>query len=128
VERLPQGYDTRLAAGGGDLSLGQRQRIAVARALLSAAPIVVHDESTASVDPKTESVVLGAIESLAARKAVVLVTHRLSTVRNVPQIVVIADGGVAGIGSHETLIANTPAYAAIWEAHEQAGSWMIRSA
>ncbi len=128
VERLPRGYDTRLAAGGGDLSLGQRQRIAVARALLSAAPIVVLDESTASVDPKTESAVLGAVKSLAARKAVVLVTHRLSTVRNVPQIVVIADGGVAGTGTHETLLASTPAYAAMWEAHERAGRWMIRSA
>jgi ATP-binding cassette subfamily B protein len=128
VDGLPQGYDTRLAAGGGDLSLGQRQRIAVARALLSAAPIVVLDESTASVDPKTESAVLGAVRSLAARKAVVLVTHRLSTVRNVPQIVVIADGGVAGIGSHDALLATCSEYAAMWDAYERAGSWMIRSA
>ncbi|MGP6158836.1 MAG: ABC transporter ATP-binding protein [Vulcanimicrobiaceae bacterium] len=128
VERLPRGYDTRLAAGGGDLSLGQRQRIAIARALLSAAPIVVLDESTASVDPKTESAVLGAIKSLSARKAVVLVTHRLSTVRNVAAIVVVADGGVAATGSHEALLASCPAYAAMWEAYERAGSWMISSA
>jgi ATP-binding cassette subfamily B protein IrtB len=123
IERLPQGYETVLRAGGANLSLGERQRIAIARAFLSEAPILIFDESTASLDAVSEHAVHRAIETLAQEKTIVLITHRLGTVRNAKQILVLSRGELVESGSHERLLACKGEYAALWRAHERARLW-----
>jgi ABC-type multidrug transport system fused ATPase/permease subunit len=104
ITSLPAGYDTPLRAGAPKMSLGERQRIALARALVGNAPVVIFDECTASLDPEAERAVHAAIETLAQRATVVLITHRLGTVRNAKRIIVLANGRIAESGTHETLI------------------------
>jgi ATP-binding cassette subfamily B protein len=118
--RLPDGYDTPLFGGGANLSLGERQRIAIARMLLSPAPIVVLDECTASLDAAAERAVHRAIAALAGRKTVVLITHRLATVRHAAQIVVLAGGALVESGTHDELLKRDGEYARLWSAHERA--------
>jgi ATP-binding cassette subfamily B protein len=125
VLALPEGYDTVVRAGGANFSLGERQRIAIARMLLSDARVVVLDECTASLDAAAERAVHRAIAVLAETKTVVLITHRLGTVRHVPQIVVLAGGTVAETGSHEQLLRNGGEYARLWAAHERARRWKL---
>jgi ATP-binding cassette subfamily B protein IrtB len=123
IARLPQGYDTPLRAGAPNLSLGERQRIAIARALVGNAPVVIFDECTASLDPEAERAVHVAIETLAQRSTVVLITHRLGTVRNAQRIIVLAGGRIAESGTHETLMRGGCEYARLWSAFEAAHAW-----
>jgi len=123
VSRLPNGYGTPLRAGAPNLSLGERQRIAIARALLGDAPIVVFDECTASLDPAAERAVHRAIEALARRAAVLLITHRLGTVRNVQRIVVLSCGRIVESGTHAALLTYGGEYARLWSAYEAARTW-----
>jgi ATP-binding cassette subfamily B protein len=123
LARLPAGIETPVRAGGADFSPGERQRIAIARALLSDAPIVVFDECTASLDPDAERAVHGALEALARTKTVVLITHRLATVRDAPEILVIADRTIAERGTHAELLARGGEYAALWSAYERPRLW-----
>jgi ATP-binding cassette subfamily B protein len=123
--RLPDGYDTVIRSGGTNLSLGERQRIAVARALLSQAPVVVLDECTASLDAEAERAVHDAIAALAERKTVVLITHRLGTVRRAQRILVLANGAIAESGTHEQLLARHGEYARLWAAHERTNHWKV---
>ncbi len=125
--RLPQGYDTVIRSAGTNLSLGERQRIAIARMLLAEAPIVVLDECTASLDASSERAVHRAIAALADRKTVVLITHRLGTVRNAAQIVVMAHGAIVEAGTHEQLLARPGEYARLWRAHERLNHWKVAS-
>jgi len=125
VLRLPQGYQTAIRPDGSNLSLGERQRIAIARMLLSDAPVVVLDECTASLDAAAERAVHDAIAALADRKTVVLVTHRLGTVRRAAGIVVLQDGAIAGHGTHEHLLEHSDAYARLWSAHERTRHWKV---
>jgi len=126
IERLPQGWETRLNEMGGRLSGGERQRISIARALLKNAPILVLDEPTAALDTESERAVQTAIDTLVAEKTVIVIAHRLSTIAGADQIVVLDNGGIAQIGSHtELLQATTGRYARMWAAQQQVKNWHV---
>jgi ATP-binding cassette subfamily B protein len=123
LERLPEGIATPVRAGGAAFSLGERQRIAVARALLSDAPIVVFDECTASLDPDAESAVHRAIQTLARTKTVVLITHRLASAQDADQILVVAGNTITQRGTHAALLTEPGPYATLWQAHKSPAPW-----
>jgi ATP-binding cassette subfamily B protein/subfamily B ATP-binding cassette protein MsbA len=114
VERLPDGYDTVLGELGMTLSGGERQRLAIARAFLKDAPILLLDEPTAALDATTESLVLDALARLIHRRTTLVIAHRLSTLRDADRILVLDHGAVAEQGTHETLIADGKLYARLW--------------
>lgn len=105
VQSLPDGYDTEVGEGGVKLSGGQRQRVTIARAILKDPAILVFDEATSSLDSKSERYVQEAIESLLSGRTVFVIAHRLSTIRHADKIVVMEDGAVSAVGSHEELLA-----------------------
>jgi ATP-binding cassette subfamily B protein len=123
--RLPDGYDTLVRPDGANLSLGERQRIALGRMLLSPAPIVVLDECTANLDAAAERAVHAAVAALAGRKTIVLITHRLASVRHAAQILVLAGGELVESGTHEQLLARGGEYMRLWSAHERARYWRV---
>ncbi|MEV4890382.1 ABC transporter ATP-binding protein, partial [Nonomuraea sp. NPDC055795] len=120
VERLPEGYDTLLDAGGGSLSGGERQRLTIARAILSGAPIVVLDEATAALDADSEAAVQDALAALAIGKTVIVIAHRLHTIAGAGQILVLDRGRLAERGNHDDLLASGGLYARMWAAQEGA--------
>ncbi|MDF2696218.1 MAG: Lipid export ATP-binding/permease protein MsbA [Labilithrix sp.] len=122
---LPDGYDTVLGEGGGSLSGGERQRLSIARAILKDAPIVLLDEATASVDASAEAEIQKAIDELVRSKTVVVIAHRLRTVRRAHNIVVLDKGRVAESGTHDVLIAKGGVYATMWREQERAKGWRL---
>ncbi len=116
VERLPQGYDTVLDQGGAQLSQGERQQLAIARAVMANAPILVLDEATSSVDTVTEQRIRRAILDLSRGRTSVVIAHSLSTVRDSDLIVVLDDGRIVEQGTHDDLVAQGGRYAAMWKA------------
>ena len=104
IRRLPEGYDSLLGERGATLSGGQKQRLAIARALLKDASIVILDEPTSALDAGTESQLLEALERLMQGRTTFIIAHRLSTIRNADRILVLNDGSVAEIGTHQELI------------------------
>jgi ABC-type multidrug transport system fused ATPase/permease subunit len=105
IERLPQGYATRLGRSGGKLSVGQKQRLAIARALVRDAPVLVLDEPTSALDPETEQRLVGALREAARDRLVLVIAHRLSTVRVADEICFVDGGRIVERGSHAELMA-----------------------
>ena len=99
--QLPDGYNTIVGEGGATLSGGEKQRISIARAILKDAPIIIFDEATANVDPENEDRLQQAMEALTKDKTVIMIAHRLNTVRNAARILVVADGEIVQRGTHE---------------------------
>jgi ATP-binding cassette subfamily B protein len=126
IEKLPNGYDTVVGEGGGLLSGGQKQRISIARAMLKDAPIILLDEATASVDPDNEKHIQEAFEELARDKTVVIIAHRLNTVRHADTIAVIDKGRVAQYGNHLELIASDGIYRRFWQERKRAQEWVLK--
>ena len=104
VNRMPQGYDTMLYSDGANLSQGQRQLVAIARAAVSEAPVLILDEATSSVDTRTEKLIEKGLDGLMAGRTVFVIAHRLSTVRNANAILVLEQGRVIERGSHADLL------------------------
>src|SRR5690606_5389576 len=111
LERDPLGLDAPVGEGGVMLSGGERQRLAIARALLAAPPILLLDESTSSLDGRNEQLLRKAIDAVAENRTLLVIAHRLSTVVDSDQIVVLDRGRVVGVGTHTELVASTPLYA-----------------
>lgn len=114
IQKLPDGYDTRLDQGGGNLSLGQRQLVSFARALVADAPILVLDEATANIDSYTEKLIQKALLKLLEGRTGLVIAHRLSTIRGSDRIVVLQDGQVVETGTHDTLMARAGLYAKLY--------------
>lgn len=117
IRSLKNGYDTNVGGAGGHLSGGERQRIAIARAMLKNAPIVILDEATAYIDPENEAVVQEAVSKLVAGKTLIIIAHRLSTITDSDQIVVMKDGVISNIGTHDELLKTSELYREMWQAH-----------
>ena len=117
IRRLENGYDTNVGGAGGHLSGGERQRIAIARAMLKNAPIIILDEATAYIDPENEAVVQQAVSKLVAGKTLIIIAHRLLTITDSDQIVVMKDGSISGIGTHDELLKTSELYREMWQAH-----------
>ena len=125
LEKLPRGLDTVVGAKGVYLSGGEQQRIALARAILKDAPIVVLDEATAFADPENEHQIQKAFEALTKNKTVLMIAHRLSTVQDADSIIVLSDGKIAEQGSHESLLALHGVYTAMWEDYQRSAQWKV---
>ena len=128
IMALPNGYDTVVGEGGGTLSGGEKQRISIARAILKNAPIIILDEATASVDPENEHLIQQAISALTRGKTIITIAHRLATVQNADQILVVDDGRIAEAGTHDALLAQNGIYRRFTEIREQAEGWHITEA
>jgi ATP-binding cassette subfamily B protein len=127
IDRLPAGLDTRIGAEGTFLSGGERQRIALARAFVKNAPIVVLDEATAFADPENEHLIQQVLAELAKGKTVLMIAHRLSSVMDVDRILVIDQGAVVEQGNHTDLLALKGLYARMWREYRQAVQWTLQS-
>ena len=127
IEVLPEGYNTLIGEGGASLSGGEKQRISIARAMLKDADIIIFDEATANIDPENEDKLKEAIESLTKNKTVIMIAHRLKTIRNADQIIVLKDGEIVERGSHEELIKNNGLYSDLINAKAKAESWKLNN-
>lgn len=125
-EVLPDGYDTVIGEGGSSLSGGEKQRISIARAMLKDAPIVILDEATASIDPENEHLIQEAISALTHGKTIITIAHRLATIENADQILVIDGGTVVQKGTHKELLKQRGTYQDFIRIREQAEGWRIQ--
>lgn len=125
IMELPEGYDTVIGEGGSSLSGGEKQRISIARAVLKNAPIVILDEATASVDPENEHYIQEAISALTRGKTVIVIAHRLATIQDVDQILVIENGRIAQRGTHEELLGQEGIYKRFLAIRQAAEGWSI---
>lgn len=124
IESLPSGYDTVIGEGGGTLSGGEKQRISIARAILKDAPIIILDEATANVDPENEDKLKMAFDALTQNKTVIMIAHRLETIKNADKIAVIS-GGMIESGTHETLMNTNRIYNRFVRMRQQASDWKM---
>ena len=125
IMSLPEGYDTIIGEGGASLSGGEKQRISIARAIMKDSPIIILDEATANVDPENEAELTKAIEELTKNKTIIMIAHRLKTVRHADNIVVISDGKISEQGTHDELMKNDGIYKDFVTERKEAVSWKI---
>ena len=125
ISKLPDGYDTVLGEAGASLSGGQKQRISIARAIMKDAPIIILDEATANVDPENERELMLAIKELTKEKTILMIAHRLKTVRNADRIYVIDKGKISQQGTHEELLKNDGIYRDFVSARSEAIGWKL---
>ena len=125
IAHLDKGYDTPAGDAGKRLSGGEKQRIAIARAILKNAPIVILDEATAFTDPQNEDKIQKSIMALSKGKTLLVIAHRLSTIQNADQIVVLKKGQIVDLGKQEELLNRCPLYADMWKAHIGAKNWSV---
>ena len=128
IAKLPQGYDTPAGEAGKRLSGGEKQRIAIARMMLKNAPIVILDEATAFTDPENEDKLQRSIAALTKGKTLLVIAHRLATIRNADNIVVLKSGQIVAQGTQEQLLDSSPLYRDMWLSHIGARSWAVSSA
>lgn len=126
IMSLPDGYDTVIGEKGVHLSGGESQRIAIARAIVKDAPIVVLDEATAFADPENEHLIQKAFEKLMNKKTVIIIAHRLSTIQSANNIIVMDNGHVAENGTHDQLLKKKGKYAAMWQTYNKTVSWKMK--
>lgn len=127
IMSLPDGYDTVIGEGGASISGGEKQRISIARAIMKNAPIIILDEATANVDPENEKELVEAIDALTKEKTIIMIAHRLKTVRNADQIVVVDSGKIAQLGTHTQLMQEGGVYKNFVNARQQAAGWKINA-
>lgn len=125
IMNLPQGYDTPVGEGGSTLSGGEKQRVSIARALLKDASIILLDEATASLDAENEASVQQAINELVEDKTVILIAHRLKTIQNADQIIVLAEGKLNESGTHEELLQKKGLYEKLWSMQQGTDGWRL---
>ena len=125
IVKLPKGYETVIGEAGGSLSGGEKQRISIARAMMKNAPIIILDEATANVDPENEKELMEAIDALTHEKTVIMIAHRLKTVRHADQILVVDKGKIVQKGTHETLMREEGIYRHFITGREKAVSWKL---
>ena len=128
IAKLPQGIDTVIGTKGVYLSGGEQQRIAIARVMLKNAPILILDEATAFADPENEALVQRAFEKLSKGKTVIMIAHRLTTIKNADRIFVLREGHVEESGTHDTLVAAGGLYAKMWQDYQTSVSWKVGAA
>lgn len=127
IENFDNGYDTNAGEAGGKLSGGEKQRIAIARAILKNAPIIIMDEATAFTDPENEDKLQKSIAALTKGKTLLVIAHRLSTIRNADLIIVMEKGCILNTGTHEELLKECQLYKGMWQAHIGAKKWAANS-
>lgn len=125
IEKLPEGYDTVVGEGGSTLSGGEKQRISIARAILKDAPILLLDEPTSSLDGKNEVLVQKAISHLVKNKTVIMIAHRLKTIKNADRIIVLDQGTIKEEGSHQELMDQKGLYYRLWNLQNKSKEWKI---
>lgn len=128
IEKLPQGYNTVIGTKGIHLSGGENQRVAIARAIVKDAPVVVLDEATAFADPENEHLIQKAFETLMKNKTVVIIAHRLNTIRSANNIIVVENGRVVEQGTHDRLLQGEGRYSEMWKTYSQTASWSMTTA
>ena len=127
ADTLPEGLNTKVGEGGSKLSGGQKQRISIARALLKDAPIVLLDEATASLDPENEIYIQDAIRELVKHKTVIVIAHKLATIRQADNILVLDKGRIMESGKHAALLQKNGLYARLWNTQQSASGWKFKS-
>ena len=125
VMELPNGFQTIIGEGGASLSGGEKQRISIARSILKNAPIIILDEATASIDSDNESYIQEAIDALVNGKILLVIAHRLNTIKNANQILVLDEGKITEHGTHEELIIQDGLYRCLWSSQQNTGTWKI---
>jgi ATP-binding cassette subfamily B protein len=123
IMEMPDGYDTIVGEAGSSLSGGQKQRISIARAMLKDAPIIILDEATSSVDPENEHIIQNAISELVKGKTVIAIAHRLPTIENADQILVVDDGNIVQSGVHKELVNQNGIYRNFIKIRENSENW-----
>ena len=125
IMNLPEGYETVIGEGGASLSGGEKQRISIARAILKDAPVIILDEATANVDPENEKDLVSAIEALTKEKTILMIAHRLKTVRHANNILVVDKGQIVQQGTHEQLMEQEGIYRNFVQSRENAIGWKV---
>ncbi len=127
IKSLPNGYNTVIGEGGSNISGGEKQRISIARAILKDAPIIILDEATSNIDPENESRLQEAIAELTKDKTIIMIAHRLKTVKQADQIIVLDNGNIVQKGTHDELINKPGIYANFIGVRKKAIGWKIVS-